>query len=177
MTKIYVTSDTHFYHANIIKYTNRPFKDVDEMNEGLIKRWNDKVTKDDIMFFLGDFIFAKPDKMAYILGRLNFKEMNIVPGNHDHQFVKWLKTTPYPNVKVVNKIYELRVDTVDFVLCHFPIEEWDRGIHLHGHTHGNIAHRGTTIKDNRYDIGVDVYGGPVLVDGSLKEILNPKGWN
>ena len=52
--KIFFTSDTHFFHNNIIKYTNRPFKNVNEMNEELIKRWNSVVPKDGIVFHLGD---------------------------------------------------------------------------------------------------------------------------
>lgn len=52
---IWFTSDTHFGHANIIKYCNRPYKDTEEMNADLIKRWNSTVGKDDLVWHLGDF--------------------------------------------------------------------------------------------------------------------------
>lgn len=54
---IFVTSDTHFNHKNIIKYCNRPFKDVEEMNEAIINNWNNLVTNDDVIYHLGDFGF------------------------------------------------------------------------------------------------------------------------
>ena len=52
---VFVTSDLHFGHKNIIKYENRPFKDVEEMDQKLIENWNNKVGKDDTVYILGDF--------------------------------------------------------------------------------------------------------------------------
>lgn len=51
----FFTSDTHFNHANIIRFCNRPFKDVEQMNETLIANWNRVVGTNDIVFHLGDF--------------------------------------------------------------------------------------------------------------------------
>ena len=78
----WVTSDLHFGHKNIIRYSKRPFKDVEDMNEQLIQRWNDRVSPDDIVFNLGDFAFLKPEQIAKILSRLNGKQY-FVMGNHD----------------------------------------------------------------------------------------------
>jgi calcineurin-like phosphoesterase family protein len=55
---IFVTADLHLNHCNIIKYCNRPFKTVEEMNKTLINNWNSKVTKEDVVFHLGDFCFG-----------------------------------------------------------------------------------------------------------------------
>ena len=52
---IWFTSDTHFRHANIIKFSGRPFANVEEMNEELIRRWNEAVPDNGIVFHLGDF--------------------------------------------------------------------------------------------------------------------------
>lgn len=55
--KYYFISDYHFFHKNIIKYENRPFQTVNEMNEEIIKRHNERVKEDDIVYFLGDWGF------------------------------------------------------------------------------------------------------------------------
>lgn len=89
--KIYFTSDWHLNHFNIIKYTNRPFKTLEEMNSTIIKNFNEKVKKDDLVFFVGDFIFrsgskrgegelGKPDNF---LVQLNCKNIVFIEGNHD----------------------------------------------------------------------------------------------
>lgn len=55
---IYFTSDHHFWHANIIRYCNRPFNSVEKMNEILIQIWNDLVAPEDEVYYLGDFSLA-----------------------------------------------------------------------------------------------------------------------
>ena len=54
-SRVFFTSDTHFNHTNIIRFCNRPFKDVTHMNETIIANWNSVVGPDDIIFHLGDF--------------------------------------------------------------------------------------------------------------------------
>jgi calcineurin-like phosphoesterase family protein len=72
--KIFVISDTHFNHKNIIEYAGRPFNTIEEMNEEIIKRWNSKVAKEDT-----EFIFSKAQyflgKSKGILSRLNEKDI------------------------------------------------------------------------------------------------------
>lgn len=58
--KLFFTSDTHFFHANIIKYANRPFGSVEEMNEELIRCWNETVPEDGVVYHLGNFSFGGP---------------------------------------------------------------------------------------------------------------------
>ena len=69
--RIFFTADTHFGHKNIIRYCQRPFVDVDEMNEILITNWNNVVGKEDIIFHLGDFAMGGSSEWAKLLQRLN----------------------------------------------------------------------------------------------------------
>jgi calcineurin-like phosphoesterase family protein len=67
---VYIYSDPHFYHEKIIDYTDRPFDNAEEMNEALIKNWNDVVNKDDKVFVLGDFGLGNKEQMKAIVKRL-----------------------------------------------------------------------------------------------------------
>ena len=80
---IWVTSDTHFNHANIIKYCNRPFSSVEEMNETIIANWNKVVSERDIVYHLGDFALGDKSLIPNILRRLNGC-IKVIMGNHDN---------------------------------------------------------------------------------------------
>ena len=86
--QVWFISDTHFGHANIIKYCNRPFKSIEEMDAEIVKRWNERVAKDDIVYFLGDFCFKRskeaPDGKVfeYYRDKLN-GNIIFIQGNHD----------------------------------------------------------------------------------------------
>jgi len=77
--KYFLTSDCHFDHKNIIKYCNRPFKDVDHMNNELVRRWNERVKDEDIIFHIGDFGFDKGYKWYPKLNGMKY----MIRGNHD----------------------------------------------------------------------------------------------
>jgi calcineurin-like phosphoesterase family protein len=97
---IWFTSDTHFGHARIIELSNRPFRDVDHMNEELVRRWNELVQPEDHVYHLGDVALGSfADSIAHI-GRLNGVK-TMVTGNHDRLFID-------PEVKNVAKAYNYR---------------------------------------------------------------------
>ena len=81
-TKIFLIGDCHFMHRNIIKYCNRPFANVEEMTESLIKNWNSIVGKNDIVYVVGDFALCGKQKIIEIGQRLNGRK-RLVLGNHD----------------------------------------------------------------------------------------------
>lgn len=154
---IYFTSDTHFSHANIIEYSKRPYKDVKEMDEALVKNWNDTVTPKDTVYHLGDVIFSKDHS---ILERLN-GTINFLYGNHD-KGASW-DSLDYEEIKYNGTL---------FVLCHYPLLTWNKArrgsIHLHGHCHGTVNHLNTNLR--RFDVGVDVYNyRPVSIDQIIQE--------
>ena len=89
-TAIFVISDTHFDHKNIISYTNRPFKTVEEMNKILIDNWNSVVGPDDIVIHCGDFCMTnKRTSVKKYAEQLNGRKF-IVLGNHDSKRVPFL---------------------------------------------------------------------------------------
>ena len=81
---IYFIADTHFYHENIIKYCNRPLKNSKQMNEYIVNKWNSVVTKDDIVYHLGDVGFGSTDELKELVGRLNGTKI-LIRGNHDYK--------------------------------------------------------------------------------------------
>lgn len=171
---IFFTSDSHFFHGNIIKYCQRPFESVEEMNETLIMNWNNKISPQDTVFFLGDFGFASSDKIKEVLERLN-GNIHLCRGNHD---------------KPLNSLYKYFVSVFDLktilvpdeeisggyravVLCHFPLLSWDRqyykSIHLHGHVHSKTGFIGPEL---RYDVGVDNNNFSPVSYKEIKELIN-----
>ena len=152
MKRRFYTSDTHFFHNNIIKYCSRPFKDTEEMNEALIKNWNDAVGKHDEVWFLGDLCFGPVADMANILRRLN-GEKHWILGNHDK--VKTVNALA-KHFKSFGHYAEVYEGTDLVVMSHYPMQSWNRSHHgsymFHGHCHGSIKHAaGSKI----YDVGVD----------------------
>lgn len=169
---IYFTSDLHFHHKKVIEFNKRPFASVEEMNETLTLNWNTRVTPEDTVYILGDVTLKGTELAEESLSRLQGKKY-LVTGNHD-QFVK----KDYFNHQLFEDIapyMELETNKQLYVLCHYPIEEWNGyyrdSIHLHGHIHSvpqynqNQKNQG----NRRYDVGVDAnHYAPV----SIQEIDN-----
>ena len=78
----FVTSDTHFGHARIIELAHRPFVDVDEMVEEMVRRWNAVVAPGDVVLHLGDVALGPISLSLQITERLNGRRL-LIPGNHD----------------------------------------------------------------------------------------------
>lgn len=128
----YIISDTHFDHKNIIKYTNRPFESVEEMNKKMINNWNNTVDKSDKVFMLGDFAFANQDRVKELVSQLNGLIV-LVMGNHDrHRTASWWSECGFFQVVEYPIIYK-----DFFILSHEPVLMNDSMpyVNLHGHKH------------------------------------------
>lgn len=177
MSKFFVTSDQHFNHENIIKYCDRPFSSVAEMNEEIIKRWNAVVSKDDTVFVLGDFFMGRLTEIEDILSRLNGHIM-LVEGNHDNDS-RIVTMTSYGNVKNLGPLVIVDYRGVNIVMCHYPIDFDLRGmvsktskkmVFLYGHIH-NLAPKGLD-RGCFYHVGVDTNDfTPVNLDNIIDEVL------
>ena len=132
MNKLYLISDQHFGHKNMIDYENRPFKDVDEMYEILIKNWNSIVTKGDTVICLGDFSFYNKEITTQIISQLKGRK-ELILGNHDRRkSVTWWMSTGFD---IVYK-YPVCIDGF-YWLSHEPMY-MNRGmpyVNIHGHLH------------------------------------------
>src|SRR5512135_1658657 len=136
-------SDTHFGHANIIRYSNRPYKDVDEMNEMMIQEWNKLVKPGDLVYHNGDFAFLPTDKLEKLLRRLS-GSIHLVLGNHDKDIIKnrnqLLKQGKLATIQHYN---ELNVDGQKIILFHYGCRVWNKSHHgsilLYCHSHGGSA--------------------------------------
>lgn len=159
--KVYFTSDTHFCHANIIKFCNRPFKDVEDMNETLIANWNSVVGHNDIVFHLGDFCFGGPAEWKRILDRLNGK-IYLIAGNHD---IKNLAQSCRERFVQVIMQMHIEVGKHKIYLNYYPFLCYGgayRGTwQLFGHVHTSMnsagidAPRLNMLFPTQYDVGVD----------------------
>ena len=150
----FFTSDQHYGHKNIIKYANRPFSSVEEMNEALIRNHNNIVQPDDDVWFLGDFAFMQLSQVKTVLRRLNGTK-RIVLGNHDKVIVN--NRRDLLNEGLLDGIYDYKEITVDkqrIMLFHYGARVWN-GSHrgswlLYGHSHGSLPPHGKSV-----DVGVD----------------------
>jgi len=185
-SNIWVTSDTHYNHQNICRGVTkwrlsdgsipinqtRPFNDLNEMNETIIKNINDNVGQDDILIHLGDWSFGGFEKIREFWDRLVCKNIHLVLGNHDthiqnnRQGVKGL-------FKSVSHYHELSLRGERFVLMHYPITSWNglrKGIiHLHGHCH--LPNNKKISGGRRIDVGMD--GNPEFRPYNLFEEIVP----
>lgn len=120
MRDIFFTSDTHFGHDNIRSHCNRPFASVEEMDEAMIRRWNETVGVADIVYHLGDFAWRIQPHMAQILvGRLN-GDIHLVPGNHDR--IEMLRRVI--GLRIEPHVLTTQVDSRALVLCHYSLRSW-----------------------------------------------------
>ncbi len=158
------TSDHHFGHANIIKYCNRPFGTVQEMDARLISLWNSVVGEEDTVYYVGDFTLGNIHYFKKGIMELN-GQIKILPGSHDYRWLaefhpKYTSRSGQP-VKVLPPLVSLEFPELGdgkhpqvIVLCHYAMRVWDMSHHgawhLYGHTHGCLPEEGLS-----FDVGVD----------------------
>ena len=165
-SKIFFTSDTHYDHANIIKFCDRPFKDVEEMNWKLIKNWNDKVPQDGLVFHLGDFAWGGYDKWKSIRDQLN-GDIVLIKGNHD---IKNMSSKAEQELfKFSTQQMLIEVEGRKIYLNHYPflcyagVYRDPKGLvyNAFGHVHSGPNKKGEDIPrlthcfPTQYDVGVD----------------------
>ena len=155
------TSDTHFGHSRILAYAHRPFANVDEMDEALIRNWNAVVGERDDVYHLGDMMFRlSRERAEAILGRLRGR-IHLVRGNHDRGIDKYKERFVW-----IKDLAELKIQDADapdgvqrIVLCHYAMRTWKHSHHgswhLYGHSHASLPE---DPRSRSFDVGVDARG-------------------
>lgn len=138
MAKIYYIADCHLFHDNVIKFDNRPFNTIEDMNKTIIDNWNARVQKNDHVYILGDFIWKKRSAWPEIINSLKGRKTLII-GNHDpREYSLEIKKcfdgiTDYKEISESNK---------KIILCHYPIpfhkhDNREDYYMLYGHVHNS----------------------------------------
>ena len=182
MPAVFLTSDTHFGHAGVCRFTRndgvtplRPWTDPEEMDEAMVKAWNERVKPTDKVYHLGDVVINR--RALPIMDRLNGDKV-LIRGNHDI----------FPDVEYRRYFRELRAYHVmnGLILSHIPVhpESLGRfGTNIHGHLHANrvmvpLATSGVLDRiDTRYHcVCVEQTDfAPILFEDVLKRIKDEGG--
>ena len=140
-SKVWFIADTHFNHANIIKYCNRPFTDKEEMNHCLINNWNSVVNKNDRVFVLGDFALCGKDKIIEIGKQLNGRK-TLILGNHDRGSLQTYYSAGFEMVTKYPIVFN------GYILSHYPIYCLSRQFkNIYGHVHNAQEYLDITDRD------------------------------
>lgn len=138
MSKTFYISDLHFGHNNIIRYDNRPFKSADQMDKALITNWNAAVSKEDVVYILGDISWHDEDKTCEIFQRLNGCKI-LIKGNHDNIKIDSKLAKCFTSIQDYAELYLDKKNKV--VMSHYPMPFWNGQfrdtIHLYGHVHNS----------------------------------------
>jgi calcineurin-like phosphoesterase family protein len=167
--KLYVISDCHFYHKNIIKYCNRPFSTVDEMNKTIFDNWNNIVDDDDIVLNLGDFVIGIPSKnevSQFLDNSLKGKILYLI-GNHD-RFTEEM----FGDRLIKDKVFYFKYNNFTFACSHYPPNKElfeDADFILYGHVHNNV----TDSIDNTYNCCVEVNDyKPIFIEDIIEKLIS-----
>lgn len=159
MSKIFVTSDTHFNHTNICgpklsKWDKgyRNFDSLEQMNALIIDNINAVVGPDDVLYHLGDFAFGDKLQIPALRARIACQNIRFVWGNHDEAIHKY---NLYNLFESCDHYVELYYNHVLYTMFHFPIGSWHKigrgSVNLFGHCHGSYDR----VVGKQMDVGVD----------------------
>ncbi len=163
MIPIYFIADTHFSDKNIMRYENRPFKSIEEMNQELIYRWNCTVKKNDMVYVLGDFGADKNE--SFILNQLNGKKY-LLKGNHDNYDNQYYRDAGF------TEVYDTPIILNEFwILSHKPmyVNQNMPYANIFGHVHNSpIFH---TYSNQHYCVSVErINYTPISMHEIIKKV-------
>lgn len=165
----FITSDTWFGRKQIIDIANRPFSTLNEMNDTLVEKWNEKVSKNDIVFHLGNFAWD-PITAENMLSRLNG---NIIFCVSDDDDAISLMSEADEAINIIDNDIVILEDR-DLVLCHYPLRVWpgksSGTVHIHGHT--VFSHKTNLTEELRINACCDFWNYAPIRFSTLKDLIN-----
>lgn len=197
MSNIYITSDTHFGHANIAGPTiskwgegYRNYKSVSDMNEDIIKNINKTVGYDDVLYHLGDWSFGGIENIWNFRKRINCKEIHLILGNHDHHIEDDKLVLTDKGLQPAQELFtsvqyykEVKINGKMFVFSHYSHRIWHGShkgwYHVYGHSHDSLD-RNTPGYGKSMDGGIDsairILGSPrPFAVSEITQILDKRG--
>jgi calcineurin-like phosphoesterase family protein len=176
MSKIWLTSDSHYNHKSICGPTLSKWKDgyrnfssLQEMEEILTDNINSLVQPDDILYHLGDFIMGPSIdvELPRIRSTIKCKTIHKLRGNHN-KYDKWSELKSL--FTTFQDYLELKYKSKFIVLCHYPFRSWNHmnqgSLHFHGHTHQQIGN------GRMLDVGVDCWNfKPISIEQAIDECM------
>lgn len=168
MSNIWLISDTHFNHNRDFIFKPRGFATIDEMNEAIIQRWNEKVTDDDIVYHLGDVIMGELDSGIKIIKRLK-GHIRLAIGNHDtDNRIEAFK----PFFDDIQFGYRIVKKKKTFLLSHYPqlTGNYDNSqtYSIHGHTHSFDLFDENNLM---YNVSCEAQNcTPILLEDAIQQI-------
>lgn len=173
--RLFLTADEHYFHRNIIRFQNRPFEGIVEMNAALIDNHNAVVSPTDHVIHVGDMCLSRqPENLIKILKKLNGRHY-LMDGSHDVALKRLHTLDEIPaerNFDILPKLFEFTYNKVKIVLCHYAMAKWwashHGSVHFYGHSHGHFNHPGRAM-----DIGVDCHDyKPVLIEDAINAVID-----
>ena len=175
--KIFYISDLHIKDQAIFDKCKRPFNSLKEFEEIIIKRWNKKVSKDDIVYVLGDIGSSNKESVTFYKNLNGHKHLII--GNHDYEILNEIKESKiFESISFIELIND---NNRKICLCHYPLMDWmefnRNGYLVYGHIHNKTSLNGKAyeqIKDYykdkpAFNCGCDVTNyEPVTLDEMIE---------
>lgn len=172
------TADLHFGHRSVIDFDHRPFGDIEEMDDVLIKLWNRRVKETAHVYIIGDFAYRNEKREEWYLRQLKGHK-HLIIGNHEKKMLENPVAMQY--FESVDKMLHVTDNGVQICLCHYPLAEWygyyKGHAHIYGHIHNqcNETWRFMRTRKNALNAGCMINSySPV----SLQELIrNNEIWN
>lgn len=184
---LYLLSDTHFGHGNIIEYCDRPFDSVKEMNGYILNNWNERVSYSDTVLFGGDLVHGNSTTVETIVEQIS-GQLVLLEGNHDDISASDVN---FPVLRSYYFSYEYDGKEWEFYYTHWPLNDrlerdsdreppkwaeppdWFDGWYLHGHIHNNDVENYPFVNpaEQYVNLGVELLGYTPIEIEELIEVL------